>query len=184
MAGILHESRGTGQTRHRHGREQAPKDAPVPLRDSGVGGVPTLSFLCGVLRGRRGHPSRACSCHALWALGPIVESRRRDVCVAQPFLDFGDVGLMLKRVGRGGNPECAGSEVFDVDVGLGGVTFREGSWEGRTCEDLRGRSRSLLRTHFLAASCKDLFLHALSNFMSIPWHVAPRSYSNLPRSGF
>ena len=34
-------------------------------------------------------------------LAPVVEPRRRDVGVAEPFLDLGDVGFMRERVGGG-----------------------------------------------------------------------------------
>ena len=35
----------------------------------------------------------------------IVNSRRRDIGMPEPFLDLGDVGLMVERVGGGGRPQ-------------------------------------------------------------------------------
>ena len=59
------------------------------------------------------------------ALALIVQSRRGDVGVPQPFLDLGDVGLVLQGVGCCGGTQGMGRDVLDVDADLAGILFKE-----------------------------------------------------------
>jgi hypothetical protein len=39
------------------------------------------------------------------SLAVVINTRRGDVGVTQPLLHLGDVGLVVKRIGRGGRPQ-------------------------------------------------------------------------------
>ena len=52
------------------------------------------------------------------ALAPVIDPGRRDVRVAEPFLDLGDIGVVLERVGRGGRPQAMDAETVNLDPAL------------------------------------------------------------------
>jgi hypothetical protein len=42
-------------------------------------------------------------------LSVIVDASGRDIGVSQPLLDFGDVSLIIERIGRGSSPKGMGA---------------------------------------------------------------------------
>lgn len=50
------------------------------------------------------------------ALTAVVQARRRDVRMAKPFLNLGNVGFVFERVGGGGRAQTVHAESLYVDL--------------------------------------------------------------------
>jgi hypothetical protein len=81
-----------------------------------------------------------------WAcFAPVVEARSGNIRVPQPFLDLGDIGLVIERVGRSRRAQGVDAEAVDLglDAGRAAVFADDVVIDGirieRTVEFLRAR---------------------------------------------
>ena len=62
-------------------------------------------------------------------IAPVIEPGRGDIGVPEPFLDLGDIGIVVQRIGRGRRPQAMGShDVAQVD--LAAVDLDDGAIDG------------------------------------------------------
>jgi hypothetical protein len=96
---------------------------------------------------------------------PIVEPGRADIRVAQPDLDFGDIGVMLKRISRGCGPQTVYAQPVNVDArrlcpmghDLVDAVTRNGPAGGATAD--RAKQRAIAR--FALSVALQILMNAL-----------------------